>query len=288
MSDSKPPGRVRRLLRRPWLLLPVKIALVLAPAIGSGMLIRARHWSPGTAVFIVSPIAAVLVLSLFALYTRTIEGRPVSELAPQRAPQEFLTGFGTGALAIGLVVGIIAALGCYHVVSEDRWTVILAPLVGSICTGVFEELLFRGVLFRIAEDSLGSYWALALTALLFGAAHLFNPHATLLAGAAIMIEAGIFLGAAYMLHRRLWLPIGIHAGWNFTQGGILGVAVSGTDPHGWLHAATSSPVWISGGEFGAESSVIAILVCGAIGIALLVRVARGGGLRAPYWRRAPV
>ena len=64
-----------------------------------------------------------------------------------------------------------------------------------------------------------------------------------------MIEAGVFLGAAYMLTRRLWLPIGIHAGWNFTQGGLFGVPVSGLTSHGLLDASLSGPVWLSGGEF---------------------------------------
>ena len=101
----------------------------------------------------------------------------------------------------------------------------------------------------------------------------------------ISIEAGIFLCAAYMLTRRLWFPIGIHAGWNFTQEGVWGVSVSGTTPHGLIQATLSGPVWISGGAFGAEASVIAIVICGTMGLLLLRQVARRGGLVAPYWRR---
>jgi hypothetical protein len=108
-----------------------------------------------------------------------------------------------------------------------------------------------------------------------------------MAAIAIMVEAGVFLSAAYMLTRRLWLPIGIHAGWNFAQGGIFGVSVSGTGATGILQSTLTGPVWLSGGEFGAEASVVAIAICGTLGIALFFRVRSMNGLIAPYWRRAP-
>ena len=190
-----------------------------------------------------------------------------------------------GCLAIAGVVGTLAAIGLYHVTGIADVSVLWVPLLGSLVTGVFEELLFRGILFRIIEQSLGSYWALAISAAFFGAAHLLNPNATWLAAVAIMIEAGIFLGAAYMLTHRLWLAIGIHAGWNFTQGAIFGVAVSGTASQGLLHATLTGPAWLSGGAFGAEASVVAMVLCGALGIALLLRARSLHHVVAPYWRR---
>jgi hypothetical protein len=95
------------------------------------------------------------------------------------------------------------------------------------------------------------------------------------------------LAAAYMLTRRLWLPIGLHAGWNFTQGGLFGVAVSGNASHGLLQGTLTGPVWLSGGEFGTESSVVAIIFCGLLGIAVLMRARQLGHVRAPYWQRLP-
>ena len=121
--------------------------------------------------------------------------------------------------------------------------------------------------------------------LFFGAAHLFNQNATVLSAVAITVEAGIFLGAAYMLTRRLWLPIGIHTGWNFTEGGVFGAAESGSAPHGWLQSTTSGPAWLSGGEFGPEASVVTVIICGAIGLALVLWVARHGGIVRPGARR---
>ena len=286
MSDSEPPGRIRRFLRRPWMLLPVKAVLVLAPVILVAVLAHGSlHGSPQIVAFVAQPLATVLAVALFAFYTLTVEGRAVTELARTSAPAGLSAGFLLGLLTFTVVIGCIAALGSYHVVGHNHVSIIFAPLLDALLTGVFEELLVRGVLFRIAEDSLGSYWALAITAAFFGAAHLGNPHATWLAGTAITIEAGIMLAAAYMLTRNLWFPIGIHAGWNFTQGGIFGVPVSGTTPHGLLHSTLTGPVWLSGGEFGAESSLVAIVICGLLGIAILLRARQLGHVRAPFWRR---
>ncbi len=92
----------------------------------------------------------------------------------------------------------------------------------------------RGVLFRIVEESLGSWIALALSAALFGALHAFNPGATLTSSIAIALEAGVLLAAVFMVTRRLWMVIGLHTAWNFTEGGVFGASVSGGDAHGML------------------------------------------------------
>jgi membrane protease YdiL (CAAX protease family) len=178
------------------------------------------------------------------------------------------------------VVGALAALHLYRITAVSHWDALIQALVISFSAGVSEELLFRGVLFKVTEEWLGSWWALALSAAFFGAAHLLNPHATPTAAIAIMIEAGIMLAAAYLLTRRLWLPIGIHAGWNFTQGGIFGIAVSGTTSPALLQSQLTGPSWLSGGEFGAEASIIAVAFSGTLGVLLLMRSVRTGGLIA--------
>lgn len=73
-----------------------------------------------------------------------------------------------------------------------------------------------------------------LDAVLFGAGHIPNPGATVFTTAAIALEAGIMLAAFYALTGRLWVSIGFHAAWNFTQGYIFGAAVSGGDCGGEL------------------------------------------------------
>ncbi len=281
-------SRVQRFLRHPLPLLIVKALLVVAPWLGAEVLAFKQHWSEQVTDCLIEPLAIVLAVLLFVLYTHRVERRRVTELSWQRGPRELLAGCALGAAIMLAVIGLLAALRLYRITGVAHWDVIITALVISFAAGVSEELLFRGVLFRITEDWLGSWWALALSATFFGSAHLANPHATMTAAVAIMIEAGVMLGAAYMLTRRLWLPIGIHAGWNFTQGGIFGVPVSGTAPHGLLDSTLTGPTWLSGGEFGAEASIIAVALSGALGVLMIVRVARGGGLVPRRRRRGPL
>jgi len=153
-----------------------------------------------------------------------------------------------------------------------------------------EEILFRGILFRWLEEFAGSFVALVLTAAMFGASHLMNPNATPVAAFGIAIEAGVLLGGAYMLTRSLWLPIGLHAAWNFTQGEIFDVPVSGLDEHGLVQAKLSGPALLSGGGFGLEASLFAMVIATTAGIWLVCLAIKRGELVKPWWvrRRASV
>jgi len=122
--------------------------------------------------------------------------------------------------------------------------------------------------------------------MLFGAAHLANPNATVFAAAAIALEAGLMLGGSYLLTRRLWLPIGIHAAWNFTQGWVFSVPVSGGDaPLGLLITRRIGPDWLTGGDFGLEASAVAMVLATLAGVLLLVLTQRRGRFVAPMWRQ---
>jgi hypothetical protein len=162
----------------------------------------------------------------------------------------------------------------------------MALIATAIMPAFTEELLFRGILFRWIEEFGGSWLALVVTSALFGLAHIFNPNATWFSSFAIAVEAGLLLGAAYMLTRSLWLPMGLHAGWNFTQGEIFDVPVSGIDEHGLVQAQLSGPELLSGGAFGLEASVIALVIATAAGIWMVVRAVRKGKLVRPYWLRS--
>ena len=184
-----------------------------------------------------------------------------------------------------LVVGIIALGGGYQVIGTNGLAVVF-PVIGlAIVSGVGEEILLRGLFFRLIEEWLGSWAALLLSAALFGALHLGNPNATLLAGFAIALEAGVMLAAIFMITRRLWAAIGLHAAWNFTQGGIYGIAISGNATDGLLRARISGPDLLTGGAFGAEASLPAIIVCTAFGIGLIVLAQRRGQVLPPLWVR---
>jgi membrane protease YdiL (CAAX protease family) len=230
-------------------------------------------------------LLAATVVAGYLGYVHLVEKRRATELSRSHATREIGFGLMIGALLCTATIGILWTLGIYQVQGSNGWSAMLATLPGFILAGFLEEVAIRGILFRIVEQSLGSWLALALSSVVFGLAHLLNPGASLLNAAAISVEAGLLLGAAYMLTRRLWLCIGIHIAWNFVQGGVFSAAVSGGATRGLLAARLVGPAWLSGGTFGAEASVVALAVCVAAGSALAIAAVRRGRVIEPFWTR---
>ena len=184
------------------------------------------------------------------------------------------------------IVGIAALLGGYTIVGWGGSTSLLQILFfGGLQAGFLEELILRGIVFRYLEETVGSWLALLLSALLFGFLHAGNDNATLLSSVAISMEAGVLLGGAYMLTRNLWFAIGIHAGWNVVQGYIWDVAVSGEAVDGMLDSRATGDPLISGGAFGLEASVVAMVVATGAGLAIVWLAARRGNVVKPMWAR---
>ncbi len=205
---------------------------------------------------------AALLLALYLLGNHWIERRKPAELYTRRGVHQFATGLALGIALFASVMGVLAISGAYHPTGWNSARTLAPGLLLAFLDAVFEEIVFRGFLFRLFAAVGGNWTALALTAALFGLAHQSNPHATLASSAAIAIEAGILLGAAYAASGSLWLPIGIHAGWNFAEGSIFGMAVSGNNfSHGLLAGNLHGPTILTGGPFGPEASLVAVIVC---------------------------
>jgi uncharacterized protein len=228
-------------------------------------------------------LLAGIVLGSYWGYVRIVEKRVAVELSGTLAIRELGLGLVLGALLLAITIGILAALGEYQVTGNNGWQPMLAILPGCILAGVLEEVLIRGIVFRILELSLGSWIALGISAAIFGVLHLLNPGATFLNAATISIEAGVLLAAAYMFTRRLWLCIGIHIAWNFTQGGVFSVAVSGGSAKGLLQATMVGPDWLTGGIFGVEASIVALAVCSSAGVILIIAAVKAGHIVQPFW-----
>jgi membrane protease YdiL (CAAX protease family) len=222
----------------------------------------------------------------YVLLVRLVERRPVTELAWRRIFPDSLLGIVAGLLLFSVVVGVLYLSGCYHIIGTDpgaQW--LPALLMTGLGAGIGEEVICRGVLFRIIEEGLGTWAALIVSALLFGAAHIANPGATLWSSCAIAIEAGLLFGLIYHVTRSLPLCMGVHAAWNFAQGTIYGIPVSGFKADGWLVSTRSGPDWLSGGVFGAEASVVALGLCSLCTLALLLVALKRGSIIQPSWRR---
>ncbi len=225
-----------------------------------------------------------LVFAAYKLVIRHLGEQPRDDLPLREAPKGLGLGLLFGLLLFSLVVGVAAIVDVYNIIGEGGTGGLVTALIATaILPGFMEEVLFRGILFRWLEEFGGSWFALALTSALFGLGHIFNPNATALSSFAIALEAGVLLGGAYMLTRNLWMAIGLHAAWNFTQGWIFDVPVSGIDQNGLVEAQLSGPALLSGGAFGLEASVIALVIATGAGVALVVLAVRQGELVRPWW-----
>ena len=236
---------------------------------------------------VVGLVAAVLAVFVYAGVVRWSERRsPVAEVAARGAAPGLALGTLVGVGWFALVIVNIAFLEGYRV---DGFGSLAGPvgLFGFMAAAaVTEELMFRGVLFRIIEDRAGTWLSLLVTCVLFGVWHLLNPDATVFGAVAIAIEAGGTLGAAYIATRKLWVPIGIHFGWNFAEAGIFGTEVSGNGQNeGLLHGVTSGPDLLTGGQFGPEASPYTI-VFGIVMTIVFLWIARRRGRLVPMRRSA--
>lgn len=164
---------------------------------------------------------------------------------------------GVGSAALVLAVPLMA--GAAHMQREPNsqagigsfFFVAILLLIGS--SG--EEILFRGYGFQILLRALGEGTTILAVGVLFGAMHAANPHATWL-GLLNTAGFGVVFGYAFLRSHDIWLPIGLHFGWNFTLP-LLGVNVSGLTMNltGFTMRWSAGTLW-SGGEYGPEASIL--------------------------------
>ncbi|MGW6599865.1 CPBP family intramembrane glutamic endopeptidase [Streptomyces sp. NPDC055036] len=250
---------------------------------GQALVAVEEKWFLRLAVGLLTSVLAVFV---YGWVVRRTERRPSVEVGREGAGALIGRGALIGVALFGAVITNLASSGYYEIEGLGSVTGAIG-LVGFMAAAVVtEELLFRGVFFRIVEEYIGTALALSLTGLVFGLSHLLNPHAGLWGALAVTIEAGGMLGAAYAATRSLWLPIGLHFGWNFAEAGIFSTEVSGNvTEHGLLDSVTSGPQLITGGRFGPEASVYSVLF-GVLTTAAFLWLAHRRGNLVPRRGRA--
>tara|TARA_R110002124_G_scaffold8843_1_gene46250 strand:- start:1521 stop:2444 length:924 start_codon:yes stop_codon:yes gene_type:complete len=275
------PGPLRWLRALGWMvLLFVVVAVPAYSAIGA---LTAVLPEGAVSSLIANASGAVISLALYALLVWGGEARRPSELVLRAAPVELITGLVIGAAMFATVMGLMAVFGLYDFVWKGAAT-IWEPLGFTIQSGVVEEVLTRAIILRLVWRAFGPWAAFAFSAALFGALHLSNPNATPFAALCIAVEAGIMLGAFYALTGRIWVSIGVHAAWNFTQGYLFGAAVSGTDFGPSLATSTARSdfhPWLTGGAFGPEASVPGLVVGTLVGVGVLWLAWKAGRFERP-------
>lgn len=262
-----------------------QLVVVAVVAAGGSACVGAVQWNPVLTLVLGIAVAALTLLAYRWVVRRT-EHRAPTEVAMKGAGGAVTRGMLIGFVMFGAVIVNIAFLGHYEIEGFGSASGAVALLGFMAAVAVTEEVMFRGVLFRIIEERIGSWPALALTGLVFGLVHLPNSNATLWSALAIAIEAGGMLAAAYIATRNLWLPIGLHFAWNYAGAGVFGTAVSGEDaPDGLIESVTSGPALLSGGDFGPEGSLYAVGAGAVLTIVFMWLARRRGTIVGPRRRR---
>ena len=219
--------------------------------------------------FIKGIFVSTLTIGSYWLVYRKYEHRVISELSAKGLWKKLFAGIVTGSGLQALTILVIYLFGSFQVIVVNPFSAMIIPFTVAFTVAILEEILLRGIVFRITEEKWGSTIALIISGLIFAGLHLVNPHVTIISVACIT-AVGVLLGAAYMYYRSLWVPIAIHFAWNFTQNGIFGVITSGNEKtSSLLTTQINGPEILTGGQFGPEGSIQAVLLCTVAAIIIL-------------------
>jgi hypothetical protein len=230
-----------------------------------------------------SLIALVSITAAVYFARRWYDRRSFTSLGLERnraVGLDLLVGFLIPGLMMGLIFLVEWNLGWLQVqgktwqTDSEIWLAAGYFFAVFVMVGWYEELLTRGYLLQNLADGLSMPLAVLISSAFFGIAHLANPNATW-ASVLGILAAGYFLAYAYLWTRHLWLPIGLHIGWNFFEGPVFGFPVSGLETARLLDTAVSGPDLVTGGAFGPEAGLI-----------LLPALAIGGFLTYGYARKS--
>jgi membrane protease YdiL (CAAX protease family) len=289
LADTAPvarPGKLWSVLQFPMTrLLVAALPIFVVMGATDQVIVTLGLAAGGMASSLIALAGTLLGVAIYAGYVRWIERRRLIELGRVGAAGELGGGFAVGVGLFVVTVGLLVLIGAGRVDGGDGLVAIVPWLLWVAATATLEEILFRGVVFRVLEERLGTWISLAVSAALFGGLHAANANASIASSLAIAIEAGVLLAAAYTASRRLWLPIGLHAGWNLAQLGLLGVQRPGHVTHGVWSSRFTGPALLTGGDWGPEISIFAVAACVAAALAFLVLAKRRGRIVSPFWAR---
>lgn len=230
----------------------------------------------------------VLIFSLVAVYnvyTSSVENRKSYEFSLKKSGIELGVGALLAFVVLTFFVLLIALFGFYKIEEFNSFGNVVFMFFTQLKVGFVEELLFRVILFKLTEELIGSWGAIALQGILFGFAHAGNPNATIYTTLALILSFSIFFGAGYMMTRRIWFIMGFHWSWNFFQSGIWGMNNSGATQPSLITPAVDGPIWLTGGAWGAELSVVTILILFTLSLYFVKIASNNNQFVKPLWRR---
>lgn len=215
-------------------------------------------------VFLYWFFAVAYTFILCYVFCSFVEHRSIWSLGlrtHRKSVLNFVLGIFIGLLLITTVFLLEISLGLIRIEMNSKIEIsyLVYGLLISLSVAFMEELIFRGYLFQNALLSLNENQAILISSIVFGLMHVFNPNVNFLAIVAISI-IGTLLALCYLKTQELYFPIGLHFAWNFFEGYIYGLPISGEKVEGVLVTTIKGAAWLTGGEFGPEGGLIGLIV----------------------------
>lgn len=277
---TPPDSKVWRVIHFPVMLAICALGLLVAAVQGIKLLVGLGldHFTyiPGFR-YLVPLLGVAAVVLVYFVFVRIVERRrDFEELDKAGWLSEVGLGFAGG---LALCVTVFAVQAAAGVVSIERLNLsmdVLPPVVAQVGMAICLELVLRGLFFRLAERLLGSWMALAASFVFYGGGVVLAgmPTGSALAAA---FQSGLLFAAVYMVTRRLWAVIGLHA--------AIGVAVAQLyGANGLVVSRVAGPDWLTGGAGGVDASLPGLAMTVLVTAALLVTAMRRGRIVRPIWR----
>ncbi len=216
-----------------------------------------------------------LIFGFYHLFTRLIEKRKADELSIRIFFPGFIKGALWGAGSIALILFLLYLGGYFRIVEIVRGTGSYNKILLLFLLSTTEEILYRGIIYKLIEKAWGILPALLVSSFLFSIMHITNNHYNPASFAAIIL-GGAMMGLMFSITRNLWWPVAAHFFWNFAQT-IAGLTLSGMDEFNSLaffRTRLTGPSLITGGDFGVENSLITILYTAVMTLILSILVFR--------------
>ncbi len=175
-------------------------------------------------------------------------------------------------LTLGLVMGLFSISFVYVVllftnqlsIANVNFSIIHTPeyilyLIFYISVGIWEEMFTRGYFMSVLKRTRNIYAIIFIPSIVFSFLHLFNPNVGFI-GILNIFVVGVLFSLMFYKRGSLWMPIGFHITWNFFQGNVFGLNVSGTEPYSIINNIIDGNKLLTGGDFGAEGGLITTLI----------------------------